>query len=68
MNEIFHDKFNTKFVKIRYAQYALVALVRFGMILANLKYIFAFLIKGSHSRPKIILIVKIKKNSKRKAE
>ena len=45
MNEIFHHKFNTKFVKRRYAQYAPVALVRFGMILANPKFLLAFLVK-----------------------
>jgi hypothetical protein len=68
MNAIFHDKFNTKCVKRRYATYALVALVRFGIILANLKFLLAFLVKGNNWRRKIILIIKIKKNSTRKVE
>jgi len=48
MNAIFYNKFDTKCVKRRYAQYALVALVRFGMILANLKFLLALLVKGNN--------------------
>ena len=41
-NAIMYDKFITKFLKRQYSKYALVSLVRSGMVLANQKFLLAF--------------------------
>ena len=60
MNAIIYDKFITKFVKRRYSQFALVALVRSGMVLANQEFLLDFIARRNNWRRKVALSVKKK--------
>ena len=67
MNAIIYDKFITNLWEKKNSQFALVPLVRIGKVLANPKFLLAFLVKWNNWRQQNSLIIKIKKNSKRKA-
>ena len=60
ISAIISDKFITKFVKRRYSQFALVALVRSGMVLANQEFLLDFIARRNNWRRKVILSVKNK--------
>ena len=48
MNVNIYDKFILKHLKRRYLQYALVALVRAGMVLANQEILMAFIVRRNN--------------------
>ena len=65
INTIIYDKFIIQFPKRRYSQYALVALVRSGMVLANQEFLLAFIVRRNNWRKKTSLTEKTKKNKKK---
>jgi len=60
MNAIIYDKFITKFLKRRYSQFAIVALVRSAMVLANQEFLLAFIVRRNNWRRKINSTIKNK--------
>ena len=58
MNAIMYNKFITKILKRRYSQYALLSLVRSGMVLANQAFLMAFMVIRNNWRKKVSLTVK----------
>ena len=66
INAIIYDKFITKFLKRRYSQYALVALVRSGMVLANQEFPLAFIVRRNNWRKKTSLTEKKRKKKQMK--
>ena len=66
MNAIIYDKFITKFVKRRYSQYALVALVRSAMVLANQEFLLAFMVRRNNWRKKVAATIKNKTETQKK--
>ena len=66
MNAIIYDKFITKFLKRRYSQYALVALVRSAMVLANQEFLLAFMVRRNNSRKKGSLAIKNKTEAQKR--
>ena len=66
MNAIIYDKFITKFLKRRYSQYALVALVGSAMVLANQEFLLAFMVRRNNWRKKAGLTIKNKTEAQKK--
>ena len=66
MNVIIYDKFITKFLKRRYSQYALVALVRSAMVLANQEFLLAFMVRRNNWRKKVAANIKNKTEVQKK--
>ena len=66
MNAIIYDKFITKFVERRYSQYALVALVRSAMVLANQEFLLAFMVRRNSWRKKVAATIKNKMETQKK--
>jgi len=60
MSAIIHDKFITKFLKRRYSQFALVALVRSAMVLTNQEFMLAFMVRRNNWRKKVAVTIKNK--------
>ena len=66
MSAIIYDKFITKFLKRRYSQFALVALVRFAMVLANQEFLLAFMVRRNHWRKKVSATIKNKTETQKR--
>ena len=66
MNAIIYEKFIAKFMKRRYSQHALVALVRSAMVLANQEFHLAFIVSRNNWRKKIQVIVKNKTEAEKR--
>ena len=66
MNTIIYDKFITKFLQRRYSQFALVALVRSAMVLANQEFLLAFMVRRNNWRKKVNATIKGKTDQQKK--
>ena len=65
MNAIIYNKFITKFVKRRYSQFAFIALVRSGMVLSNLEFLWLSLSEEIIAGIKLGLILKTKEEQEK---
>ena len=66
MNAIIYDEFITKFVKRRSSQYALVALVRSAVVLANQECLLAFMVRRNNWRNKVNATIKNKTETQKR--
>ena len=66
MNAIISDKFITKFLKRRISQFALVALVKSAMVVANQEFLLAFMVRRNNWRKKVSLTIKNKTEAQKR--
>ena len=66
MNAILYDKFITKFLRRRYSQFALVALVRSAMVLANQEFLLAFMVRRNNWKKNVAVTIKNKTEMQKK--